>query len=48
MVSEYIIKHGKEYGVIYTAYVKRNGKKIYPKKGRSFRLEIPVEKLRTA
>lgn len=33
MISEYIIKDGKEYAIVHTAYITlKNGKRIYPKR----------------
>ena len=49
MVDQYIIKDGKLYGIIFTPYITKNGRKIFrDNKRRPFRLEIPAEKLRTA
>ncbi len=39
-MSEFVTKDGKCYRVIYSRFITRNGKRIYPKKARAFRFLI--------
>lgn len=36
-------KNGKMYKLVFCKYIRKNGKTIYPKKSKVFRIWIPVE-----
>lgn len=41
-MEEYRIRNGREEKLVYCKYIHKNGKLVYPKKAKAFRLWIPV------
>lgn len=41
-MSDFKVENGKLYKLVYCKYIRRNGKIIYPKKGKTFRFWIAV------
>ncbi len=37
------LKNGKMYKLIFCKYIRKNGKTIYPKKAKAFRIWVPVD-----